>query len=74
MAFRYYSIHRPVAPGTFPKSGVINLHNFDYRTSDNPLNRPAWGYIDYNRALTEKEMRDYELVFCAEIETAEETS
>lgn len=59
---RYYSIHRPAAPGTFPKDGVLEVHNFNSRTYVSQIGREAWGYIEYGRELTEREARRYELV------------
>lgn len=65
---RYYSIHRPVGPGTFPKAGAQEIQNYDDRTYIKEIGREAWGHIDYDRELTAKEMADYELV---KAETAE---
>lgn len=59
--YRYYSLYRPVAPGTFPKDGVTNIHNYDERLYVAEIDHEAWGYLDYDRELTEKEIRDYEL-------------
>lgn len=59
---RYYSIHRPVGPGTFPKAGAQEIHNYDDRTYVAEIGREAWGYIEYDRELTEKEMEGYELM------------
>lgn len=61
--YRYYSIHRPVAPGTFPrKSGKINIHNYDRREYVAEIGREAWGYIEYDTPLTEREQNSYELM------------
>ena len=62
---RYYSTQRPVAPGTFPKpkgNRVLEIHNFDKRIYREEAGRNAWGYIDYEKPLSEKEATDYELV------------
>lgn len=59
---RYYSIMRPVGPGTFPKEGVQEITNYDSRTYVEEIGREAWGHIDYGRELSEKEQQDYELV------------
>jgi len=58
---KYYSRMRPVAPGSYPREGVTNIHNFDYREFVEEINSEAWGYIEYDRELTEKEIADYEL-------------
>ena len=60
--FRYYSAQRPVAPGTFPKDGCISVHNYDERQHVEAIGREAWGYIEYDRQLTGKEVESYELI------------
>ena len=62
-AFRYYSTHRPVDIGTFPKTenGPLYLVNFDKRESVEQGRFLAWGYLVYDAPLTEKQMTDYEL-------------
>ena len=65
MAYRYWSTQRPVAPGTFPKPNgnkVTFIHNFYKRTYWIPIERQAWGWIEYEKPLTEKEWRGYELI------------
>lgn len=61
MLFKYYSRMRPVSPGSYPRDGVTNIHNFDDRHLVKEINSEAWGYIEYDRELTEKEVADYEL-------------
>ena len=62
--FRYYSTQRPVDIGTFPKppdNKVMEIVNFDKRIPvENELFR-AWGYVEYQKPLTEKQAEDYEL-------------
>lgn len=58
---KYYSTQRPVMPGSYPKEGVVEIENFDERTLCKEIGREAWGYIEYDRELTEAETRDYEL-------------
>lgn len=62
MKKRYYSIMRPVSIGTYPRNGVEEIVNFDYRQFCPEINREAWGYIEYSRELSEKEAADYELI------------
>lgn len=65
MSYKYWSTQRPVAPGTFPKRNgnkVVFIHNFDKRRFWGPIGRQAWGWIEYERELSEKDWRDYELV------------
>lgn len=58
--YRYYSTQRPVTLGTFPGK-PINIHNFDTRESVCGGQMQAWGYVEYKKPLTEKQMNDYEL-------------
>jgi len=61
---RYYSIQRPVTPGSFPKpkgNKVLNITSFDSKTYCDELGREVWGYVEYERPLSEKEAQDWEL-------------
>lgn len=59
----YYSTQRPISPGSYPRrDDVVSLHNFDTRTYCDVIGMEAWGYIEYSRSLSEKEMKEYELV------------
>lgn len=60
---RYYSILRPIGPGTFPKTQeVIGFHNYDRRTYIPAIDHEAWGYIDYTAPLTDREASSYDLI------------
>ena len=62
--FRYYSTQRPVDIGTFPKppdNRVMEIVNFDKRISVENEPFHAWGYVEYQKPLTEKQADDYEL-------------
>ena len=58
--YRYYCRFRPPMPGAIPRNGLQNVCAFDVKdvVFDNV---EAWGYADYDRPLTEKEINDYEL-------------
>ena len=61
---KYYSTQRPVAPGTFPKpkgNRVTSIENFDDRTYIPELGGKAWGLIEYEKPLTDREAEAYEL-------------
>ena len=58
--YRYYSTQRPVTPGTFPGKPT-HIHNFDSRENVCGGQMRAWGYVEYEKPLTEKQMKDYEL-------------
>ena len=62
--FRYYSTQRPVDIGTFPKpqdNKVVEIVNFDKRIPVENGTMRAWGYIEYQKPLTEQQADDYEL-------------
>ena len=59
---RYYSVSRPVAPGTFPKRGAVSIENFGSRVFCVEIGREAWGWIEYDRELDPALANDYELV------------
>lgn len=60
--YRYYSLQRPVMPGSYPKkSAVINIYNYDNRTLIDDIGRLAWGYIEYKEPLTKQDCNEYEL-------------
>lgn len=63
---KYYSVMRPVSIGTFPREGADEIVNFDNRTYCPEINCEAWGYIEYNRELSEEEVAEYELIPVAE--------
>ena len=61
---KYYSIHRPVGIGTFPKpegNTVIMIENYDERKFIKEIGREAWGAITYASPLSETDQRNYEL-------------
>lgn len=62
--YRYYSTQRPIDIGTFPKpegNAPVEIHNYDNRQPVEDDAMLAWGYLEYVKPLTEKEMNDYEL-------------
>ena len=64
--YRYYSTQRPVDIGTFPKpegNRPVEIYNYDTdkRIPVEGASMEAWGYLEYRKPLTEKEMEDYEL-------------
>lgn len=67
MSYRYYSPMRPLDIATYPDwSGrgdnpPVNVHNFDSKTKVEDFFHPVWGYVEYEKPLTDKEARDYEL-------------
>ena len=61
-AYRYYSVRRPVDIGTYPGNPrPIGIVNFDSRTPVEDGAFEAWGYLEYDRPLTDKQIDDYEL-------------
>ncbi len=62
--YRYYSTQRPLSPSTYPRPSenkVAEIQNFDNRQSVEEGKMQAWGYVEYTKPLTAKEMQDYEL-------------
>lgn len=57
--YRYYCPYRPPMPGAIPRQGLVRAFEYDYPQSFN--GRGAWGFAEYDRPLTEKEISDYEL-------------
>lgn len=62
---RYYSTLRPVGIGTFPKptgNKVLSIENFDSRIYVPEINREAWGYIEYEKPLSNEDADNYDLI------------
>ncbi len=62
--YRYYSTQRPVDIGTYPKppgNRPVHIENFDSRILSDNGKLLAWGYLEYERPLTEEQYRNYEL-------------
>ena len=57
--YRYYTLYRPPMPGAIPREGLVHTADFDYKQSYNGIG--CWGWAEYSRPLTEKEITDYEL-------------
>ena len=57
--YRYYCQFRPPMPGAIPREGLQQVASFDYLQSFNGIS--AWGFAEYSRELTDKEVHDYEL-------------
>lgn len=58
--FRYYSIYRPISIGTIPSEPKAEkIVNFNFRRKVNNFN--AWGYVEYDKPLTDSVMKEYEL-------------
>ena len=56
--YRYYCLMRPAGPGAVPRVGWSDTHNDECVA---PSGHHAWGWVDYNRKLTDEEIRNYEL-------------
>ena len=71
---KYYSIHRPIGPGTFPKfpdNHVLEIYNFDYMENVSEIGRKAWGYIVYEKPIDKKSAMSYELMCKEDVEDEE---
>ena len=52
--YRYYTTLRPPSPGAIPK-GFTNVEMYDNKTDG------SWGYVEYDKPLSTKQISDYEL-------------
>lgn len=57
--YRYYCKFRPPMPGGIPREGLVNTGEYDWPQSFDGVR--AWGFAEYNRELSSKEIDDYEL-------------
>lgn len=61
--YRYYCKTRPPRPGMVPP-GAINAEDSDdegYMMDEDGTSHLAWGYVEYDRELTRREMDEYDL-------------
>jgi hypothetical protein len=60
---RYYSTQRSISIGTYPRESgdPVEIQNFDTRTTVENGAFQAWGWLEYDKPLTDKQVRDYEL-------------
>lgn len=71
MKYRYFSTQRPIAPGTFPKpidNPILNIKDFETRSYVGKIGREAWGYLEYEKPLTDEQIEAYELVAASDAE------
>lgn len=57
---RYYLTQRPPSIGTHPR-GTTNVVAFDNKQPVEGIGKDAWGYVDYDKELTDNQANDYEL-------------
>lgn len=58
--WRYYLPYRPPMPGAQPREGLDRVASFEQRQQFDGIG--CWGYAEYTRELSDKEIRDYELI------------
>lgn len=62
MKYRYYLTERPVDLGTFPKNeNLIKVQPFMRKEHIILAEYDAYGYVEYKKPLSEKEINDFEL-------------
>lgn len=73
--YRYYSTQRPISPGTYPngENKPVSIENFDERQPVENGQLQAWGYLEYAKPLSQKEMKEYELKAVTASVTREKT-
>ena len=62
---KYYSTQRPVTPGSIPKpegNQILSVTNYGKRQYVEAIGRAAWGFIEYEKPLTDEAAMSYELV------------
>ena len=59
--YKYYTLYRAPGPFCQPKDGLISVKSYEQRTKVTDR-YAAWGEVTYNRLLTDKEIRDFELL------------
>lgn len=63
--YSYYLTQRPAGPGCQPREGLIRVMDLSGCAEEGEcvriIGRSAYSRVDYDRPLTAKEVRDYEL-------------
>lgn len=59
--YKYYTVRRPPDIGTVPKD-FIHIESYGEIKQLDKSGYHAWGEVEYNRKLTDKEVNDYELL------------
>ena len=62
--YRYYSTESPVSLGTYPKTKdntPVNIKNFETKIYVPEISHEAYGYLEYENKLTDKQVSAYEL-------------
>lgn len=60
--YRYYCRTRPPMIGGLPTGGnIVDVRAFDERQYVSEIDCMVWGWVDYDRPLSPKEVADYEL-------------
>lgn len=58
--YRYYYLLRPPGPGCQPKVST-ELHAYDCKIYDEKAGREVWGWVEYDRELSDAEIDAYDL-------------
>lgn len=60
--YSYYMTQRPPIPGAMPTEGLEFIDENTKLRFINEIGRDAYARLTYNRELTDKEIKDYELI------------
>lgn len=60
--YKYYMISRPAGPGAQPMVGLQNIVDLNPNETVPAIKRSAYALLEYDRCLTLKEKRMYELL------------
>lgn len=58
--FRYALLMRPPMPGAIPRQGLLEVKAINGIC---PSGHSAWGWAEYDRELTDEEIKHYELEY-----------
>ena len=58
--FRYGTLMRPPGPGAVPRKGLMQTIGKHFNA---PTGHFCWGLAEYDRALTDEEINEYELEY-----------
>ena len=59
--FRYYLEARPPSIGCQP-NGTINIVDYGQKKYVEEIDREVWGHVEYEKLLSARQIRDYELI------------
>ena len=65
MNYRYWSVLRPVGPGTYPKKEsnlMMGYENYEKRRFVRSIGKEAWGWLEFEKPLAPNDIDSYDLI------------